>query len=62
MGLAGSTDPTSPRSAEPGTTALTSGLISSIPTNAAMLYARLYSYINGAWQYTDYIYTESLSQ
>ena len=43
---------------EVGTTALTSGLISNIPTNAAKLYARLYSKINGAWQYNDYTYTE----
>ena len=45
-------------SAEAGTTALTSGLVSSIPTTGATLYARLYSYINGTWQYTDYTYTE----
>ncbi len=38
-------------SAEAGTTALTSGLVSNIPTNGATLYARLYSKINGAWQY-----------
>ena len=44
--------------AEAGTTALTSGLISNIPTNAAPLYARLYSLIKGAWQYKDYTYTE----
>ena len=46
-------------SAEATTTALTSGLISNIPTNAATLYARIYSWINGAWQYNDYTYTES---
>ena len=45
-------------SAEASTTVLTSGLISNIPTNAATLYARLYSKINGAWQYSDYTYTE----
>jgi hypothetical protein len=39
-------------------TALTSGLVSNIPTTGAKLYARLYSKINGAWQYTDYTYTE----
>ena len=40
------------------TTALSSGLVSNIPTNDAKLYARLYSRINGAWQYNDYTYTE----
>ena len=45
-------------SAEATTTALTSGLVSNIPTNGTPLYARLYSLIKGAWQYTDYTYTE----
>ena len=40
------------------TTALTTGVVSNIPTTGATLYARLYSYINGAWQYTDYTYKE----
>jgi len=40
------------------TTALTTGVVSGIPTTGATLYARLYSYINGAWQYNDYTYTE----
>ena len=40
-------------------TALSSGLVSNIPTYGATLYARLYSLINGVWQYTDYTYTES---
>jgi len=40
------------------TTALTTGVLSGIPTTGATLYARLYSYINGAWQYNDYTYTE----
>jgi hypothetical protein len=29
-----------------------------LPANGAKVYARLYSYINGAWQYNDYVYTE----
>ena len=45
-------------SAEATTTALTTGLVSNIPTNGVTLYARLYSLINGAWQYNDYTYTE----
>ena len=40
-------------------TALSSGLVSNIPTYGATIYARLYSLINGTWQYTDYTYTES---
>ena len=30
-----------------------------LPANGAPVYARLYSYIKGAWQYNDYTYTES---
>ena len=41
------------------TTALTTGVVSNIPTAGATLYARLYSFINGAWQSTDYTYKES---
>jgi hypothetical protein len=41
------------------TAALTSGLVSNIPTYGVPLYVRLYSLINGAWQFVDYIYTES---
>jgi hypothetical protein len=29
-----------------------------LPANGMTVYARLYSYINGAWQYNDYVYTE----
>jgi len=32
--------------------------VTSLPANGAELYARLYSKINGAWQYNDYVYTE----
>jgi hypothetical protein len=39
-------------------TALSSGPVNNLPTNGATLYARLYSLINGAWQHTDYVYTE----
>ena len=41
------------------TRATTSGVVSGIPTNGATLYVTLYSFINGAWQGTDYTYTES---
>ena len=33
--------------------------MSNIPTYGVPLYVRLYSLINGAWQYTDSTYTES---
>jgi hypothetical protein len=32
--------------------------VSGIPATAATLYVRLYSLINGVWQYNDYTYTE----
>jgi len=47
-------------SAEATTTALSTGVVNNIPLNGAMLYARIYSYINGAWQHNDYIYTEAV--
>jgi hypothetical protein len=31
--------------------------VSSLPANGSTIYVRLYSYINGAWQFTDYTYT-----
>jgi hypothetical protein len=37
----------------------TSANAPSLPANGITVYARLYSYINGAWQYNDYVYTES---
>ena len=39
--------------------AATSANVPSLPANCVTVYARLYSYINGAWQYNDYVYTES---
>jgi hypothetical protein len=36
----------------------TSANVPTLPANGATVYARLYSYINGAWQYNDYVYTE----
>jgi streptogramin lyase len=39
--------------------AATSANVPSLPSNAVTVYARLYSRINGAWQYNDYVYTES---
>ncbi|MGA2847935.1 MAG: glycoside hydrolase family 44 protein [Terracidiphilus sp.] len=37
----------------------TSAIASALPKNGIPVYARLYSYINAAWQYNDYVYTES---
>ena len=37
----------------------TTATASSLPANGITIYARLYSYINKAWQYNDYVYTES---
>ena len=45
--------------AEATTTALTTGVVSNIPTNGATLYARIYSYISGVWQHNDYTYKEA---
>jgi len=39
-------------------TALTT-VASTLPANGVRVYARLYSKINGVWQYLDYVYTES---
>jgi hypothetical protein len=33
--------------------------VPTLPALGEKVYARLYSYINGAWQYSDYVYTES---
>jgi len=35
----------------------TQASVTGLPTNGETLYARLYSWINGAWQYHDYTYT-----
>jgi streptogramin lyase len=37
----------------------TSAAVLSLPANGVKVYARLYSYVNGAWQFIDYVYTES---
>jgi hypothetical protein len=36
----------------------TSAIAPALPANGATVYARLYSKINGAWQWSDYVYTE----
>jgi hypothetical protein len=42
-----------------GSTTATSVNVTGIPTDGVTLYARLYSEIDGAWQYADYTYTEA---
>jgi hypothetical protein len=37
----------------------TSANVPTLPSNGALVYARLSSYINGAWQHNDYVYSES---
>jgi hypothetical protein len=31
--------------------------VTGLPTNGKKIYARLYSWINGGWEYTDSTYT-----
>ena len=38
---------------------VTSTIVATLPANGKEVYARLYSEINGAWQFNDYLYTES---
>jgi hypothetical protein len=37
----------------------TSAIVPTVPSNGALVYARLWSYINGTWQHNDYVYSES---
>ncbi|MGA2085483.1 MAG: hypothetical protein ABSG60_08190, partial [Terracidiphilus sp.] len=42
-----------------GDTMALSASVTGLPTYGQTVYARLYSYINGVWQFTDYTYTEA---
>jgi serine protease len=42
-----------------GNVTATTATVGDLPKNGATVYARLYSLINGAWQYTDYTYKSS---
>jgi hypothetical protein len=42
-----------------GHTTANSAAVYNLPTTGATIYARLLSYINGAWEYVDYTYTEA---
>ena len=39
-----------------GNVTATTETVSDLPSNGETVYVRLYSLINGAWQYTDYTY------
>ena len=54
----GTTGPGSKNLYNSGGTFATSATAPSLPANGVTVYARLYSEIDGAWQYNDYIYTE----
>jgi hypothetical protein len=56
----GTTGPGSYNVVNTGTLHTTSTTIPGIPTTGATLNVRLYSFINSAWQYNDYTYTEYL--
>ena len=56
---AGTTGPGSYNVTNTGSLHSTSTTITGIPTTGGTLYVRLYSYINGAYQYTDYTYAEA---
>jgi sugar lactone lactonase YvrE len=43
-----------------GVTTATSAIASNLPAKGTTLYARLFAQINGAWQFTDYTYTEAI--
>jgi hypothetical protein len=43
----------------PSPTTGTTAQVSAIPTNGAYLYARLWYYLNGTWQYVDATFTEA---
>jgi hypothetical protein len=42
-----------------GSTTATSASVTGLPTNGMTVFARLYQLMNGAWQFTDYTYTEA---
>jgi hypothetical protein len=39
-----------------GIVTATTEIVSDLPSDGVKLYVRLYSWVNGAWQYTDYTY------
>ncbi len=53
----GTTGPGSSNLYNSGNVTATTETVSNLPSNGERIYTRLYSLINGAWQYTDYSYT-----
>jgi hypothetical protein len=53
----GTTKPGSGNLYTSGVIKATSATVSNLPKNGKTIYARLYSHINGEWQYIDYTYT-----
>jgi len=57
--LVGTTGPGSDNLYSSGETGATSATVTDLPSNGETVYVRLYSLINGAWQYNSYTYTAS---
>ena len=57
--LAGTNGPGSSNLYNSGETGATSATVTDLPSNGQTVYVRLYSLINGAWQYTNYTYVAS---
>jgi len=55
----GTTGPNSSNLFNSGEITTTSLVVSGLPTSGVTVYASLWSRINGAWQYQDYLFTES---
>ncbi|MGD0519983.1 MAG: chitobiase/beta-hexosaminidase C-terminal domain-containing protein [Terracidiphilus sp.] len=55
----GSTGPGSSNLYNSGETGATTATVTDLPSNGQTVYVRLYSLINGAWQYTNYTYVAS---
>ena len=57
--LVGTTGPGSDNLYSSGETGATSATVTDLPSNGETVYVRLYSLINGVWQYNSYTYTAS---
>jgi hypothetical protein len=55
----GTTGPGSTNLYNSGSVTTTSATVNGLPDNDTTVYARLYSLINGVWQYTDYTYVSA---
>jgi streptogramin lyase len=57
----GTTNQSSSNIYQSGWTTSTSATVNNIPTTGGKVYVRLCSRIDGAWQFTDYVFTESVT-